>query len=79
MSNKAYYHDDDTKETLRISQTPDLEEEGWLTEVKILLHIVKITMFICGVMDKIVHIVTKLRKFINKKNSCCPITSVLPR
>jgi hypothetical protein len=37
MSNKAYCHDDDTKETLRIPQTPDLEEEEWLTEVKYLL------------------------------------------
>jgi hypothetical protein len=37
MSNKAYCHDDDTKETLRIPQTPDLEEEEWLTEVKNLL------------------------------------------
>jgi hypothetical protein len=37
MSNKAYCHDDDTKETLRIPQTPDLEEEGWLTEVRYLL------------------------------------------
>jgi hypothetical protein len=36
MSNKAYCHDDDTKETLRIPQTPDLEEEGWLTQVKYL-------------------------------------------
>jgi hypothetical protein len=36
MSNKAYCHDDDTKETLRITQTPDLEEEGWLTEVRYL-------------------------------------------
>jgi hypothetical protein len=37
MSSKAYCHDDDTKETLRIPQTPDLEEEGWLTEVRYLL------------------------------------------
>jgi hypothetical protein len=37
MSNKAYCHDEDTKETLRIPQTSDLEEEKWLTEVKNLL------------------------------------------
>jgi hypothetical protein len=36
MSNKAYYYDDDIKETLRIPQTPDLEEEGWLTKVRYL-------------------------------------------
>jgi hypothetical protein len=37
MSKKEYYHDDDTKKTLGIPQTPDLEEEGWLTEVRYLL------------------------------------------
>jgi hypothetical protein len=37
IENKAYFHDDDTKETLRIPQTPDLEEEGWSNEVKKLL------------------------------------------
>jgi hypothetical protein len=37
IENKEYFHDDDTKETLRIPQTPDLEEEGWSTEVKKLL------------------------------------------
>jgi hypothetical protein len=37
MSSKAYCHDEDTKETLRIPQTPDLEEEGWLTKVRYLL------------------------------------------
>jgi hypothetical protein len=36
MSNKAYFYDDDTKETLRIPQTPNLEEDGWLTEVRYL-------------------------------------------
>ena len=37
MSIKSYFHDENTKETLRIPQTPDLEEEGWLTEVRYLL------------------------------------------
>jgi hypothetical protein len=39
MSSKAYCHDEDTKETLRIPQTPDLEEEGWLTEVRTFCHL----------------------------------------
>jgi hypothetical protein len=37
LSRKAYCHDNNTKETLTIPQTPDLEEEGWLTEVRYLL------------------------------------------
>jgi hypothetical protein len=37
VSNKAYYHDDDTKETLKMPETLDLKEEEWLTEVKCLL------------------------------------------
>ena len=36
VSNKAYFHDDDTKETLKKPQTLDLEEEGWLTKVRYL-------------------------------------------
>jgi hypothetical protein len=37
VSSKAYCHDDDTKETLKMPQTLDLKEEEWLTEVKYLL------------------------------------------
>jgi hypothetical protein len=37
IAKKEYFHDEDTKETLRIPQTPDLQEEGWSTEVKKLL------------------------------------------
>ena len=37
MSNKSYCHDDDTKETLKIPQTLDLEEGEWLTGVRNLL------------------------------------------
>jgi hypothetical protein len=37
VSIKAYCHDDNTKETLKMSQTLDLKEEGWLTKVKCLL------------------------------------------
>jgi hypothetical protein len=37
MSSKAYCHDNDTKETLTIPQTPNLEEKGWLNEVGYLL------------------------------------------
>jgi hypothetical protein len=37
VSKKAYCHDDDTKETLKMPQRLDLKEEEWLTEVKNLL------------------------------------------
>jgi hypothetical protein len=37
VSSKEYYHDDDTKETLKMPQTLDLKEEEWLNEVKNLL------------------------------------------
>jgi hypothetical protein len=37
VSSKAYCHDDDTKETLKMPQTLDLKEEEWLTKVKNLL------------------------------------------
>jgi hypothetical protein len=34
VSSKTYYHDDDTKETLKMPQTLDLKEKEWITEVK---------------------------------------------
>jgi hypothetical protein len=37
VSNKAYCHDEDTKEALKMPQRLDLKEEEWLTEVKNLL------------------------------------------
>jgi hypothetical protein len=37
VSNKAYCHDEDTKEGLKMPQRLDLKEEEWLTEVKNLL------------------------------------------
>jgi hypothetical protein len=37
VSNKAYFHDDDTKDMLKMPQRLDLEEEEWLTKVKNLL------------------------------------------
>jgi hypothetical protein len=37
VSNKAYFHDDDTKETLKMPQTLDLKKEEWITGDKNLL------------------------------------------